>query len=82
MSHYLREHLDAVGELPQKLRETMAMIGILDERVRAICELIDTDIGTVARTRQLYYAQFGEQEEDDEDPPPPTARKSRKKVPR
>lgn len=65
MSHYLREHLDAVGELPQKLRETMASIGILDDRVQAISEMIDGDIGEVARARKRYYAQF---ENDDQSP--------------
>lgn len=66
MSHYLREHLDAVGELPQKLRETMTSIGLLDDRVQAISEMIDSDIGEVARARQRYYAQF----DADDDPPP------------
>lgn len=58
MSHYLREHLDAVGELPEKLRETMGSIGQLDDRVTAISALIDSQIGEVARARQRYYAQF------------------------
>lgn len=59
MSHYLREHLDVVGELPEKLRETMASIGVLDSRVQAISEMIDNDVGEVARARQNYYAQVG-----------------------
>eukprot|EP00903_Cladosiphon_okamuranus_P006961 g6775.t1 len=78
MSHYLREHLDAVGELPQKLRETMSSIGMLDERVQAISALIDTDIGEVARARQRYYAQF--ESTDDQGSPPCTSKaKSRSK---
>lgn len=72
MSHYLREHLDAVGELPQKLRETMSSIGMLDERVQAISALIDTDIGEVARARQRYYAQF--ESTDDQGSPPHTSK--------
>lgn len=76
MSHYLREHLDAVGELPQKLRETMTSIGLLDDRVQAISEMIDSDIGEVARARQRYYAQF-----DADDDPPPRNSKA-KKAPR
>ncbi len=75
MSHYLREHLDAVGELPQKLRETMAWIGMLDERVQSISALIDTDIGEVARARQRYYAQFESIAEQD-----PPSRTSKAKV--
>lgn len=70
MSHYLREHLDAVGELPQKLRETMSSIGMLDERVQSISALIDTDIGEVARARQRYYAQFESTEGDQPGSPP------------
>lgn len=58
MCHYLREHLDAVGELPQKLRRTMASIGMLDERVQSISEMIDSEIGEVARARKAYYEQF------------------------
>lgn len=76
MSHYLREHLEAVGELPQKLRETMTSIGLLDDRVQSISALIDADIGEVARARQRYYAQFDCP--DDEDKPQP--RTSRVKV--
>ncbi|CAM9814929.1 unnamed protein product [Pylaiella littoralis] len=78
MSHYLREHLEAVGELPQKLRETMTSIGLLDDRVQSISALIDADIGEVARARQRYYAQFDCP--DDEDKPQP--RTSRVKKPR
>ncbi|CAM9809392.1 unnamed protein product [Scytosiphon promiscuus] len=83
MSHYLREHLDAVGELPQKLRETMSSIGVLDDRVQSIAALIDNDVGEVARARQRYYAQFDGScsSNDDEGTPPSTtaAKKSRTK---
>lgn len=80
MSHYLREHLDAVGELPQKLRETMTSIGLLDDRVQSISALIDSDIGEVARARQRYYAQFdssnnsGDGDSGGEIQPPRTSR--------
>lgn len=76
MSHYLREHLDAVGELPQKLRETMSSIGLLDDRVQGIAALIDADVGEVARARQRYYAQFdgSSSSNDDEGPPPRSTR--------
>lgn len=75
MSHYLREHLDAVGELPQKLRETMSSIGMLDDRVQSISALIDTDIGEVARARQRYYAQF--ESTDGQGSPPRTTSKTK-----
>ena len=58
MSHYLKEHLDAVGELPKKLRETMASIGTLDDRCQKISEMIDRDVGEVARARKRYYENF------------------------
>lgn len=73
MSHYLGEHLDAVGELPQKLRETMASIGALDERIQSISELIDEDVGEVARTRDRYFTQFNNK--DDGSSPPPSKSK-------
>eukprot|EP00904_Undaria_pinnatifida_P004270 jgi/Undpi1/13844/HiC_scaffold_9.g03495.m1 len=44
----------------------MTSIGLLDDRVQAISEMIDSDVGEVARARQRYYAQF---DADDDQPP-------------
>lgn len=85
-NHYLREHQDAVDELPRKVAQCMYMVRQVDLRYEAISTLIDFDIGTMARMRRAWMRQHGikslhgdcflsvEESESEPEPDKPAAR--------
>lgn len=54
MTQYMRERNDDITKLPSKLRETMAYVGRLDERIQIICGMIDDDVGRLAGIRARW----------------------------
>lgn len=57
-NHYVLNHQDVVVGLPEKIKEANSVIGEVDLRYKAVCGLIDEDLGKVANIRKDWMRRM------------------------